>query len=114
MLLRAWMHRTSKEILNIVPCLLLLLLASEVLAQVWYDFCANTNKKNFGGTVQYNATSGGETIMADTYDNLRLCNTSKPRTAAGVLAVSGTQPTECNIEVMACKNIDFALQEVPT
>jgi hypothetical protein len=85
------MRRTSKEIVNIVPCLLLLLLASEVLAQVWYDFCANTNKKNFGGTVHYDATSGGQTIVACAYNNLTLRNTSGSQTASGVSAVDGTQ-----------------------
>jgi hypothetical protein len=67
--------------------------------------------KTSGGTVQYDATSGGQTIMAGTYDNLRLRNTSGSQTASGVLTVNGTQPMECNNDVIACKIIDFALQE---
>jgi hypothetical protein len=45
-----------------------------------------------GGTVQYDATSGGQTIMAGTYNNLTLRNTSGTQTASGVLTVNGTQP----------------------
>jgi hypothetical protein len=85
------MHRTSKRTVILVSNLLLWLLAGEASPQGRYNFCANTNGKNFGGTVQYDATSGGQTIVAGTYNNLTLRNTSGSETASGALTVDGTQ-----------------------
>jgi hypothetical protein len=49
--------------------------------------------KTWGGTVQYNATTGGQTVMAGTYNNLTLSNTSSTQTASGALTVNGTLTT---------------------
>ncbi|MES2780947.1 MAG: T9SS type A sorting domain-containing protein [Bacteroidota bacterium] len=46
--------------------------------------------KTWGGTVQYNATTGGQTIASGTYNNLTLGNTSGTQTAGGDLVVNGT------------------------
>ena len=43
---------------------------------------------NWGGTVNYNATTGGQTIVAGTYNVLTLGNTSGTQTAGGALAVT--------------------------
>jgi len=44
--------------------------------------------KTWNGTIQFNAVSGGQTIMAGTYTNLTLGNTSGTQTAGGVLSVN--------------------------
>ena len=49
--------------------------------------------KSWGGTVVYNATSGGQTVMAGTYNNLTLSNTSGAQTASGALVVNGVLTT---------------------
>ena len=46
--------------------------------------------KTWGGTVQYNATTGAQTVMTGTYNNLTLSNTSGTETASGALTVNGT------------------------
>ncbi|MDB5230349.1 MAG: Mucin-22, partial [Chitinophagaceae bacterium] len=52
-----------------------------------------TTGKTWGGTVEYNAASGGQTIMAGTYSNLTLSNTSNTNTASGTLTVNGVLTT---------------------
>jgi len=47
----------------------------------------------WGGTIQYNATTGGQTIMAGIYNILTLSNTSGTQTASGDLTVNGTLTT---------------------
>jgi hypothetical protein len=44
--------------------------------------------KTWDGTVQFNATTGGQTIMAGTYNNLTLSNTSGTQTASGTLSLN--------------------------
>jgi len=46
--------------------------------------------KTWGGTVQYDAATGGQTVMAGTYNNLTLGNTSGTQTANGALTINGT------------------------
>ena len=46
--------------------------------------------KTWTGSVEYNNPSGGQTIVAGTYSNLILSNTSGVQTVAGTLSVSGT------------------------
>src|SRR5208337_245517 len=52
-----------------------------------------TTGKTWGGTVQYDAASGAQTVMAGTYNNLTLSNTSGTDTASGTLTVNGTLTT---------------------
>jgi len=47
----------------------------------------------WGGTVTYDATTGGQTVRAGTYNNLTLSNTSLTDTASGALTVNGTLTT---------------------
>lgn len=47
-----------------------------------------TTGKTWGGTVQYDATSGGQTVMAGTYNNLTMSNASGTQTASGDLTVN--------------------------
>ena len=49
--------------------------------------------RTWSGTVQYNTTAGGQTVMAGTYNNLTLSNTSNTQTASGALTVNGTLTT---------------------
>jgi hypothetical protein len=51
--------------------------------------------KTWGGTVEYFAVSGGQTIVTGTYNNLTLSNNSGTQTAGGDLVVNGalTFPT---------------------
>ncbi|MCX6740513.1 MAG: peptidoglycan-binding protein [Candidatus Parcubacteria bacterium] len=42
----------------------------------------------WGGTVNYDAATGGQTVMAGTYSTLTMGNTSGTQTASGVLAVT--------------------------
>ncbi|HEY0109971.1 MAG TPA: hypothetical protein VGB67_10110, partial [Fibrella sp.] len=42
------------------------------------------------GTVEYNATTGGQTVVSGTYNNLTISNTSGTNTAGGTLTVNGT------------------------
>ena len=44
--------------------------------------------KTWGGTVQFNATTGGQTIMAGTYSTLTLSNTSGTQTSSGAIAAT--------------------------
>jgi|GEM_PF-662984 len=46
--------------------------------------------KTWGGTVQYYATTGNQTVMAGTFNNLTLSNTSGTQTASGNLTVNAT------------------------
>jgi len=46
--------------------------------------------KTWGGTVQYYTTTGGQTVMAGTYNNLTLSNTSGTQTASGNVTVNST------------------------
>ncbi len=46
-----------------------------------------------GGTVNYDAASGGQTVRANTYNNLTLSNTSGTQTASGNLVVNGALVT---------------------
>ncbi|MFA6923780.1 MAG: hypothetical protein WC223_05940, partial [Bacteroidales bacterium] len=46
--------------------------------------------KTWSGTVEYAAASGSQTIVAGTYNNLQLDNTSGTNTAGGILTVNGT------------------------
>jgi hypothetical protein len=43
----------------------------------------------WGGTVTYDATAGGQTIMTGTYNNLSLANTTNTSTAEGNITVNG-------------------------
>ena len=52
-----------------------------------------TSGKTWGGTVNYNATTGGQTVVAGTYNNLTFTNTSGTQTAVGALTVNGTLTT---------------------
>ena len=52
-----------------------------------------TTGKTWAGTVQYDATTGGQTVMTGTYTNLTLSNTSGASTAEGNLTVNGTLTT---------------------
>jgi len=52
-----------------------------------------SSSKTWGGTVQYNATSGGQTINYGVYTNLTLSNTSGAQTATGTLTVNGILTT---------------------
>ncbi|MDD2673678.1 MAG: T9SS sorting signal type C domain-containing protein [Flavobacterium sp.] len=45
--------------------------------------------RNWSGTVQYDRPAGGQVIMAGTYSNLTLSNTSGTQTASGALTVNG-------------------------
>jgi hypothetical protein len=49
--------------------------------------------KTWTGTVQYYATTGAQTVMAGTYTNLTLSNTSGTQTASGAISISGTLTT---------------------
>ncbi|MBP7511889.1 MAG: T9SS type A sorting domain-containing protein [Bacteroidia bacterium] len=49
-----------------------------------------TTGKTWGGTFIYALTTGGQTVMTGTYNNLMLSNTSGTNTAAGALTVNGT------------------------
>ena len=49
--------------------------------------------KAWGGTVQYYTTTGSQTVMAGTYNNLTLGNTSGAQSASGNLTVNGTITT---------------------
>ncbi len=49
--------------------------------------------KSWGGTVEYTATTGLQTIVEGTYNNLTLRNTSNSNTAGGDLTVNGTLTT---------------------
>ena len=45
------------------------------------------------GTIQYNSTNGGQTIISGTYSNLTLSNTSGIQSAGGTITVNGTLVT---------------------
>jgi hypothetical protein len=45
--------------------------------------------KTWGGTIQYDAATGGQTVMTGTYNNLTISNTSGIQTANGNLAITG-------------------------
>lgn len=47
----------------------------------------------YDGTIQYTATTGGQTVKNGTYTNLTLSNTSGVNTANGAISVSGTLTT---------------------
>jgi hypothetical protein len=49
--------------------------------------------KTWSGTIQYGATTGAQTIVAGTYNNLTLSNTSGTNTVGSNLTVSGTLTT---------------------
>ena len=48
---------------------------------------------NWGGTVDYNAATGGQTLMEGTYNNLTLGNSSGTQSASTDLTVNGTLTT---------------------
>jgi hypothetical protein len=52
--------------------------------------------KTWGGTVEYASASGSQTIVAGTYNNLQLDNTSGTNTAGGILTVNGTLTVPAN------------------
>ncbi|MES2704913.1 MAG: T9SS type A sorting domain-containing protein [Bacteroidota bacterium] len=52
--------------------------------------------KTWGGTVNYSLSSGGQSIMDGTYNNLTLSHTSGTSTALGVLTVNGTLATSAS------------------
>jgi hypothetical protein len=52
-----------------------------------------TTGKSWGGTFIYALTTGAQTIMAGTYNNLTNLNTSGTNTASGALVVNGTLTT---------------------
>jgi hypothetical protein len=52
-----------------------------------------TTGKSWAGTVQYDATTGGQTVVAGTYNNLTLSNTSGTQTAGGDMTVSNVLTT---------------------
>ncbi len=49
--------------------------------------------KTWAGTVQYYSATGAQTVMAGTYNNLTLSNTSGTQSASGNLTVNGTLTT---------------------
>ncbi len=49
--------------------------------------------KTWSGTIQYNTTAGGQTVMPGTYNNLTLSNTSGNQTGSGSVTVNGTFTT---------------------
>jgi hypothetical protein len=49
--------------------------------------------ETWGGTVQYYTSAGGQTVMAGTYNNLTLSNTSSTQLASGNVTVNGTLTT---------------------
>jgi hypothetical protein len=49
--------------------------------------------KTWAGTIQYSATSGAQTVVQGTYNNLTVSNTSATDTAGGTLTVNGTLTT---------------------
>ena len=57
--------------------------------------------KTWGGTVQYDATSGGQTVMAGTYGILTLSNTSGTDIASGAIAATTLNTTASGILNMA-------------
>jgi hypothetical protein len=48
------------------------------------------SNKTWGGTIIYDAASGGQTVMMGTYNNLTISNTSGTQTASGAITSSGT------------------------
>lgn len=52
-----------------------------------------TPGKSWGGTIQYAATTGGQTVAAGTYNHLTLSNTGNINTAGGNITVNGTLTT---------------------
>jgi len=52
--------------------------------------------KTWGGTVQYYATTGTQTVADGTYNNLTVSNTSGTQTASGNLVVNGILTTTAN------------------
>ncbi len=46
--------------------------------------------KTWGGTIEYNKTTGGQTIVAGTYNNLTNSNTSGTNTSTSDLTINGT------------------------
>jgi hypothetical protein len=53
--------------------------------------------KTWGGTVEYYATSGGQTVMAGTYNRLTLTNTSGTDTASGNITVDTAMSIPANV-----------------
>ncbi len=49
--------------------------------------------KTWGGTIEYGALAGSQTVVTATYNNLQLDNTSGTNTAGGSLTVNGTLTT---------------------
>ena len=49
--------------------------------------------QTWGGTIEYGAAAGGQTVVTGTYNNLTLDNTSSTDTAGGGLTVNGTLTT---------------------
>jgi hypothetical protein len=49
--------------------------------------------KSWGGTIEYGASNGAQTVVAGTYNNLTLSNTSGTNTAGGAITVSATFTT---------------------
>jgi hypothetical protein len=53
---------------------------------VWYP--PIPTGKTWGGTIQFNATAGGQTVMAGTYGILNIKNTSNTNTASGAITAT--------------------------
>ncbi|MFH1208288.1 MAG: filamentous hemagglutinin N-terminal domain-containing protein, partial [Candidatus Omnitrophota bacterium] len=70
-----------------------------------------TTGKTWGGTVNYDAATGGQTIMAGTYNNLTLSNTSGTDTASGNLVVNSTLTTTAGgtLDMTAAYTLDGTL-----
>ncbi|HEX6914020.1 MAG TPA: hypothetical protein VF145_02185, partial [Chitinophagaceae bacterium] len=49
-----------------------------------------TGGKSWGGTIEYNATAGGQTVVNGTYNNLVFSNSSGTNSTAGNIVVNGT------------------------
>lgn len=52
-----------------------------------------TTGKTWGGTFIYALSTGGQTVMAGTYNNLTVSNSSSSNTASGAITVNGTLTT---------------------
>lgn len=68
--------------------------------------------KNWGGTVQYAVSSGGQTIVNGTYNNLTLSAASGTNTANGNLVVNGTFTNGAGTLDLAANTLTGALSSI--
>jgi len=62
---------------------------------------------NWGGTVNYNAANGSQTVMAGTYNNLIMSNTSGTQTTSGAIIVSAAYTSAVGGILSTSYNINF-------